>query len=113
MVVFVIEIHKYYPTAWNENFPCQTYPTYSYFKFFHKCSLGKDGEKIKAAIAINGIIAFMATAIALFNLASILKSTNTDYVENTSKDTSPKNSGSSLGSMKQNDDGDDGTVSTD
>ncbi|GFH51533.1 predicted protein [Chaetoceros tenuissimus] len=109
----VCDRDTYYPTAWNENFPFQTYPAYSYFKFFHKCSLGKDGKKIKATIALNGIIAFMATVIALFNLALILKSTNTDYMENTLKDTSPRNSGSALRSMKQNDDGDDGTVSAD
>ncbi|GFH61266.1 predicted protein [Chaetoceros tenuissimus] len=79
-----------------------------------ECSLGKDGGKIKAAIALNGIIVFMATAIALFNLASILKSTtNTDYVENSMKETLSRNNGSSLRSMRQNDDDDDATVSTD
>ena len=102
----------YYPTAWNENYPFQTYPAYSYFKFFHKCSLGKDGVKIRAAIALNGIIAFMATVIALFNLASILiKTTNTDYVEKKLKDTLSINNGSSLRSMRKNDDEDDDTVS--
>lgn len=103
----------YYPTAWNEDFPFQTYPAYSYFKFFHKCSLGKDGVKIRVAIALNGITAFMATVIALFNLASILKTTNTDYVEKALKDILSRNNGSSLRSMRKYDDEDDDTVSVD
>jgi hypothetical protein len=28
----------YFPDEWDDKFPCQIYPQYAYFKFFHDCS---------------------------------------------------------------------------
>jgi hypothetical protein len=29
---------SYFPDEWDDKFPCQIYPQYAYFKFFHDCS---------------------------------------------------------------------------
>jgi len=41
---------SYFPYEWDEKFPFQIYPQYAYFKFFHDCSFGPDGQSARASI---------------------------------------------------------------
>jgi len=58
---------SYHPDEWNEKFPFQIYPQYAYFKFFHKCKFGPDGQSARASIFFSASVCVVAsfTAIAM------------------------------------------------
>lgn len=66
---------SYFPTTWNELFPFQIYPDYSYFKFFNKCSLGPDARRVTASIVIHGFMAFFAVTATSIILIKMSKDT--------------------------------------
>ena len=70
---------SYFPYEWDEKFPFQIYPQYAYFKFFHDCSFGPDGQSARASIFVKALACAVAsfTAIAmLMQLSDTIKASH-------------------------------------
>ena len=70
---------SYFPHEWNEKFPFQIYPEYAYFKFFHDCTFGPDGQSARASIFVSASVCAVAsfTAIAmLMQLSDTIKASH-------------------------------------
>ena len=55
---------SYFPYEWDEKFPFQIYPQYAYFKFFHDCSFGPDGQSARASIFVSASVCAVASFTA-------------------------------------------------
>jgi|AntRauTorckE5430_2_1112549.scaffolds.fasta_scaffold02232_1 hypothetical protein len=62
---------SYFPDEWNAKFPFQLYPSYAYFKYFHECKVGPDGNRVKMSIMFSALVCAIATAHALVMLLQI------------------------------------------
>lgn len=62
---------SYFPYEWNEKFPFQIYPEYAYFKFFHDCTFGPDGQSARASIFVSASVCAVASFAAIAMLMQL------------------------------------------
>lgn len=62
---------SYFPDEWNVKFPFQLYPSYAYFKYFHECKVGSDGNHAKMSIIFSTLVCAVAMISSIVMLLQI------------------------------------------